>query len=64
MPHHVVTKGLLENISETFGYTISTQWKIPDRDFVVRHRTGENLVRMLGQVWERRPEGEASVPTA
>ncbi|MEL6065150.1 methyltransferase, TIGR04325 family [Methylobacterium sp. DCY52] len=56
MPHRIVTKDVLENISETFGYTISTQWEIPDRDFIVHHRTGENLVRMVGQIWEKRSE--------
>lgn len=52
MPHRIVTKDLLKNISETFNYVITYQWEIPDRNFIVRHRTGETLVRMVGQIWE------------
>ena len=58
MPHRVVTTDVLANIREIFGYDIIHQWKIPDRDFIVRHRTGENLVKMIGQVWEKRSEKE------
>ena len=51
LPYRIGTRAELDQAREQLGYSLTTNWNLPDRDFAVISSKGIEWVNLVGQAW-------------